>query len=208
MPNWILIAVTTLVTAGFLQARQNFRIEPAEAIDTEQTIFASGGIVELKESTGQVQIEGWDQSEVQVVVRKFGVERAAGELDRIVVTSERLSSNHMVITTRQPLRHRSDVRLIYQIKVPRQTRLVIEHDRGDVQVRNVTANMRVSNRIGRIDLSLPQNELYAIDAKTHTGQVASEWDNQDGCPGDMLEPVKLMLRVGTGNITLRRGPRA
>ncbi|MBS1872019.1 MAG: hypothetical protein JSU00_02320 [Acidobacteria bacterium] len=197
------ILLSLILAAGATAVHARPKAEPVEAVDTEQTIFASGGIVELKDSIGNVQVEGWERSEVLVTVTKSAVERTEGELDRIVVAAERRGPDHLVITTRQPLRHRADVRLSYVIHVPRQTKLVIAHDRGDIEVRNVSANMHVSNRMGRIDLSLPQNERYAIDAKTHFGRVASEWDDRHYSP-DELAPVRLLLRVGTGDITLRR----
>ena len=214
----------TVVTATMLFARSTVaNLEPAEVVDMQQTIFNSGGLLEVTDSFGDVEIVGWDQPEIEVVVTKSSqqryapadLDRAIAALDRIVVTTEQQSNDHVLIRTAfpsrsvmRPLRGKSHVHLVYTIHVPRQTRLVVRHDMGELKVHDVTANMLLSNRFGDIEVSLPENERYAIDAKARIGAVNSEW-----CPmiderlaDDGAAPHQLQLRVGVGEIIVHKTP--
>ena len=195
-----LTAIALAATAVALEARP--KLEPVQAVDTEHTIFSSGGVVELKDSAGDLRVEGWDRTEVELIVTKSAIEHVPGDIDRIIVELERPAADRLVIITKQPLPRGADVQLSYTIRIPRRTGLVIGHQRGNVRVRDVTGDMRVTNRSGRIELSLPRNESYAIDAKAKSGRVASDQALQQSA-STPLAPLRLTLRVGTGNITLR-----
>ena len=71
-----------------------------------------------------------------------------------------------------------------------------------------TANMLLSNRFGGIEVSLPENERYAIDAKARIGAVNSEWcpSMLDQFADDGAAPHQLQLRVGVGEIIVHKTP--
>jgi predicted membrane protein len=215
--------------SGILARHTPILTEPAEAIDMQQSLFTSGGTLELKDSMGDVEIVGWDQPQVEVTVRKFTertyapqeMEKALAQLERIVVRTDQVADDHLVIRTEFPswnlftrlLGGKSNVHLSYTIRVPKQTRLIIRHDVGEVRVHDVAANMDVTARIGDIDVNLPDDERYTIDAKAHIGDVSSDW-----CPaaqrysaeGEMLPDAiahRVTLRVGVGDITVRKSRR-
>ncbi len=220
------VCLLTIVASGILSARTSPFIgspEQAEVVDMQQTIFNSGGLLEITDSFGDVEIVGWDQPEIEVVVTKSSqkryaaadLDRATAALDLIRVTAEQQSTGHLLIRTAfpsraalRPVNGKSNVRLTYTIHVPRQTRLLVKHDMGELKVHDVTANMLLSNRMGDIVLSLPENERYDIDARAKNGGVNSEWcpDHTDRLTGDGVTPHQLQLRVGVGEIIVHKTP--
>jgi len=201
--------------------------QKARVVDTEQMVFSSGGTIELQDSFGQVSIEGWDRPEVELTVIKATQRRyselemphALAELDRILIGTERPSDNHLVITTTmpdrnltRPLRGKSNVDLEFHIRAPRQTRLIVRHDVGEVKVSDIVGDMRLTARIGGISLRLSPEARYAVDAKAKIGDVCSELGNsmRDHLIGaQALEPAgapayELYLRVGIGDITVHK----
>jgi hypothetical protein len=201
--------------------------QKARVVDTEQMVFSSGGTIELQDSFGQVSIEGWDRAEVELSVikttqRKYSeleMPHAMAELDRILIGTERPSDNHLVITTTfpdrnmtRPLRGKSNVDLEYHIRAPRQTRLIVKHDIGEVNVSDIVGDMRLTARIGDISLHLSPEARYAVNAKAKVGEVCSVWGNsmRDHLIGaQALEPAdppayELYLRVGVGDISVQK----
>ncbi len=223
---------TTAILLAFLSATLAFArhspilMEPAETIDMQQALFSSGGILEMKDSMGDVEVTGWEQPQIEVTVTKSTsrryapeeMEKGLAQLERIVVTTDQVTDNHIVIRTECPpsnlfaraLSSRPDIHLSYRIKVPRQTRLIIRHDVGEVRVHDMAANMEVSTRVGDIDVKLPDDQRYTVDAKARVGDVDSDW-----CPaaqrysmdGDMMDGTlahHVTLRVGVGDIVVRK----
>lgn len=196
-------------------------LEPAAVTDMQQTIFPSGGLLEIKDSLGDVEIVGWDSPEIEVVVTKSThkryspeeMEKVAAELDRIVIATEQVANDHFLIRTEFPSRNHSrlarvkgNVHLAYRIHVPRQTRLVVHQESGGLKIHDVTASMQLSNRTGDIEVNLPDNERYAIDARVRVGGVTSDWCSESEPSDDGVEPHQLLLRVGVGDITVRKFP--
>lgn len=217
MTRPVLTAILALAGATTLFARHSPILEPAEIVDTQQTIFASGGILELNNSHGKVDIVGWDQPQIEVTVRKSThrkyapdrIERALNQLDRIVVTTEPVADNHVVIRSEIPSWAKSAVTVSYLIKIPRRTKVVVRHDVGEVSVHDVTASIDVAARSGGVQLDLPATERFDIDAHTERGEVNSEW-----CAEDRRSPMPafaVTIRLGNGEINIRRlraGPHA
>ena len=104
----------------------------------------------LKNSMGDLTIEGWDRPDVEITTIKSTKaayaaqdrERVSRELDKVHVSVERKSEG-LVITTDFP-RHRSlpldslwrdsDLDLEYHIKAPVNAKLAVDHGTGEVYV--------------------------------------------------------------------------
>jgi len=108
----------------------------------------------------------------------------------------------------------NDVQADYEIHVPRDSRLAIQHGEGLVQVRGVTGDIDASARRGDILLWLPLG-AYSIDARTRFGTVSSELDGAAGnyyLIGEHFTRTspapshRLTLRAGFGGITIRQIP--
>jgi hypothetical protein len=208
-------------------ADDEFR-QAVQIAKTEHVDFPPGGTVRLKNSTGELTIEAWDQAGVEITTVKSTKaaytpaerEKASHNLDKVKITTER-RGGELVITTDFP-RHRefpppspfgraTNFNLEYHIKVPRDARLVVDHDVGDVHFDAVTGDIHANALQGSITLHLPEEGQYAIDAKSDIGSVNSDF------PGSAKRrfwlvghqfmrtsqaPHKLYLRAGFGDIII------
>lgn len=189
--------------------------QKAEIVDNEQMIFSSGGVIEVYDSVGDVTVEGWDRPEVELVITRAShrtyteteLPAAVNELEHIVVTTQRPTEDRLVITTVVPGRAgsvhvRPNADISYHIRAPRQTRLVIKHDIGEISVQNIAAKMDITARAGGIALRLPEAEQFRIDARVRVGAVCSQWPSPV-LARHAVRPLDLHLRVGIGDITVR-----
>lgn len=177
----LLGAACLLGAVLLLWSQRNTRGRKIETTTTQTLDFAAGGTVEVKGSFGDVYVEGWDQPVARVSVTKAlpwerspkGRVKALEKLDQVKVAVTKLGEKELVIASTIPFRRGLDMR--YRIRVPWQSRLVIEHDIGDVKILDVAGDMVVSDRIGDIAVRLPEAEAYQIDAQTRLGDVKSEF---------------------------------
>jgi hypothetical protein len=225
----VIFGMSCLVLADD-EFRQKVRLARTEHVD-----LPAGGTVRLKNSTGELTIEAWDQPGVEITTIKSTKaeyasaqrEKASRDLDRVQIAVER-QGDELVITTDFP-RHRgfppssplggaTNFGLEYHIKVPRDARVVVDHDVGEVHVDGVTGDIHATALQGSITLHLLEGSQYAIDAKSDFGSVTSDF------PGNTKRrfwlvghqfiqnsqaPHKLYLRDGFGDIIIlkiRRPP--
>lgn len=230
--NYFLI----ILAAGCLLAEE--KPSSSQAVPAKQTIqesktqtldFPAGGLLRLKHSIGDLTIEAWDNPNVEITTIKSTKKeytegrraRASAALQKVKVTTER-HGDELVITTDYP-RHRAfppswpwggaeKFDLEYHISVPRNARLAIDHDVGDVNVDGVTGNIEAKVLQGQITLHLPEDAQYRIDAKSDYGNVNSDFPGErhrswigQSAYHDAPKPAQaLNLRVGYGDIVLLR----
>lgn len=215
-----------LLGACVLLARSSDSKDKVETFARQEFAFVSEGEIEIRDSFGELRVEGWDRPDVHIVVKKATQkEYAAGDtakalehLARIVVTAERIGDRILVTTAfpgrnlfTRPLKGKSNVDLDYKIKVPRRSRLIIKHDIGEVRVRDIVGNMNVTARIGEITLGLPDEERYVVDARARIGDVDSHWDEAQrqhlvGARMFSAAPPpahRIFVRLGIGQINVR-----
>ena len=191
-----------------------------DLVTTEHVDFAPGGLINVEDSTGELNITGWDQPSVEIITTRYTFkqerdkEKANARLKRLEVVQKTSGNGVLTITTSR--KHIADVHLDYQIMVPRNSRLVIHHRIGDVVVTNVVGDIDATARFGDIVVQLPEPEHYAIDAKVRFGTVYSDFNDskrhfigeklaQDSSAGDAKLPTaRVNLRVGTGGITVEK----
>lgn len=185
------LSVTALCLACLLlgddAARQKIQI-----VKTENLAFPANGTLRLQNATGELTIEGWDQSGVELTTIKSSKEeylpaereKVTQELNRVHITTKR-DGNELVITSEFP-HHRAfpfvdslstvtNFDLEYRIKVPRNALLSIKHDDGEVHIDDVTGNIDVKSRQGLITVRLASEMPPAIDAKSDFGSVNSDF---------------------------------
>jgi hypothetical protein len=226
------LAVIAIATACLLlaedEAAQKTRVTRTERMD-----FPAGGVLHMKHSIGELTVEGRDEPVMELTTTKsmplrydsHRNERAhhQREFEEVQVTTER-HSEEIVITTAlphrrsfpppSPLRGSSGVDLDYRIKVPRDTRLIVEHEGGDVHVEDLTGDIRVTTIRGEIALRLPQEGRYAIDAKSDFGNIISDFPGYERrrpwllghrfVPDESVTGPKLYLRTGIGDIIIQK----
>jgi hypothetical protein len=183
----------------------------AEDKTTQTLAFPAGGVMRLKHSIGDVNIEAWDSPNVEITTIKSS--------NKVIVTAE-VHGDELSITTAYPRRRPlppswpfgspADFNLEYHIMVPRAARLAIDLDVGSVNVDGVTGDIDARVRQGEIMLHLPEDAKYSIDAKTDYGNVNSDfpgelhraWFSQKAFESAPRPAHTLKLRVGYGDIIL------
>jgi len=203
--------------------------QKVEVTTTQRVAFAPDGMIQIKDSYGEVRIEGWDQPDVELTVTKATQKeyaprdqaRERAKLEKIKVTATQGDDGSLLISTMflsrhplRPLQGKTNLNLTYRIKVPRQSHLSIKHDVGAVAVIHVIGDIKVTNRIGEVTLKLPESEQYAIDAKAKIGDVTSDFNGESERQlliGAKLESYRrrshqLYLRVGIGEIAINKLP--
>lgn len=203
---------------------------PPEKTTTEHVDFAPGGTIHINGSYGDLNIDAWDRPEVEVTVIKTlpytrkpkPPEQSTTTLDQVRIVTEHKSPPELTISTELPsrsawvppfTRHTSHgVMAEYEIHVPRDSRLVIQHGTGTVSVSGVIGDIDARAGRGDILLWLPPGS-YALDARTKFGIVSSDLDGaahnkyligESFTQASAPPAHRLHLRMGFGGITLKK----
>ncbi|HLX44715.1 MAG TPA: hypothetical protein VKR43_14815 [Bryobacteraceae bacterium] len=162
------------------------------ATHTDRFSVAASVSIRLENSFGEINVEGWDSPEVEVTVTK-SVEQRTGEkanaaqqrLDSVQVGVKHSEGEAIVSTVYPPqggLSHlfgrRGDVMITYRIHAPRASKLIVEHNRGGLNITGISADIRGTVDRGQITLTLPDGR-YALDAKCRVGKVYSDFEGHD-----------------------------
>ena len=208
------------------EPKQFFQVTKTERLD-----FPSGGLLRLKNSIGEVMVEGWDRPDVELTTTKSTKEpynsqdreKALKELDQVRIAAER-HGDELVITTDFPrygtfkplLRGGTRFDLDYRISVPRNARVAIEHDTGYVSLDNVAGDIHVIASQAEIALHLPEDGQYAINAKSKLGDVISDFPGhtqrklwflgKQFAHENPAASQKIDLRAGYGDIIILKSP--
>ena len=200
-----------------------------QVTSTDSVRFAPGGLIRITGSYGDLAVEGWDQPEVQVEVKKslsYGFKKEDPQrFERVKVSIERHSDSELSIVTNAPSPNRlvhpfggkgGGVAVEYRIRVPRNSRLMIQHGVGMISMSDVIGDVDASASRGDILMWLPGAGSYDIDAKSKFGLVASDFA---GSPrlvfyrlGERFASEQapasphIHLRMGFGGITIKRLP--
>ena len=190
-----------------------------EMTKTERMSFAPGGTIRVDGSYGNLNVEGWDRSEVEIAVTKSTLkyyeskqrEKVSTRLERVRTAAERRSDTELAISTEKSC----GVSVDYEIRVPRDSRIEIRHGTGQVMVANVTGDIRSTGHRGDILLMLPDTGAYSIDAKTKVGVVTSDFagglHRRRYLVGERFASPpashQIYLRMGFGGITIKSVPR-
>ena len=187
--------------------------------------LTAAGTIRLDNSFGEVDIDGWDKPEAQVTVVRSSerfyqspdLPEWQHRLDSVKVTTRQEGNDVAVATTYparsvflHPLSRRSDVAIRYQIRAPRASKLIIEHNSGGVNISDIRGDIHVALRNGQINLTLIPGS-YAIDAECTIGNVYSDFEGRergryllgDRFAGPGATPAAgLYLRVRYGDIMI------
>ena len=174
-----------------------------EVITTDHADLLPGGTIRIEDSTGELNIEGWDQPRVEITVARYtwgpaaSKDREQTKLSAIQVVKK--TNGELTISTsrKRSIRNHLD----YQIMVPRNAHLIIRHRIGDVVIHDVGGDMDVTAKAGDILLQLAGQGQYKIDARCRVGGVYSDFDDPATGAG---KPSSVHLRVGVGGIEVQR----
>lgn len=223
------LTLMLVLAAGYLALANDDAPQRIEITKTEHVDLPPGGAISLKNSTGELTIEGWDQPGVEITTIKStklayptagaGREKASHMLDQVKVSAAR-QGDEVVITTDFPRHDRflprpsvgaRDFDLEYRIKVPREAKITVDHDSGEIHFDDVAGDINATVIQGTITLRLAQTARYAIDAKSKVGEVISDLPgttkrNRFGheFSDSSQAQHKLFLRNGFGDIIILR----
>jgi len=194
---------------------------------TERLDFPSSGTLRLKNSIGELTIEGWDQAGLEITTiksSKVGVEgperdKAVKLLDSVKISTERKGDEVTVSASfpkhskiARPFEGMTDFDLEYRIKVPRNAKLTVEHTQGEVHIEDIGGEIHATADRGLITVHVPDGQ-YAIDAKTKIGAVNSDftggekskkWLGHTFMASAPADAQKMFLRVEYGDIIILR----
>jgi len=183
----------------------------ATVAKTEKMEFPAGGKLNIQGSNGEVTVEGWDRSDIEITIVKTDyAEKDTGKAERNVgkvnVTSER-KGEEILITTKRPWC--TGVEVEYWIKAPRNAQVTVDHKGGEVHVTDITGPLHVTDKRGRITVKLTGDAKPAVDARSKWGTATSDFGGKESrtwilgqaFAGDSTsgsQPV--YLRAGYGDI--------
>jgi hypothetical protein len=222
--------LTLLVAAATPLLSVDKPAQPSGQVSTTELVsFAPGGTVRFNDSFGDLYVEGWDQPQVEMTLIKvlqdsYHVPKDAAErLERVKFTTEHPAPNQLAIGTtipshsffRHPFGGKGDVTVRYELRVPRDSNLIIHHGGGNILIAKVAGSVETTNREGDIVLMLPSPGPYSIDARSKMGTVISDFAGQGHVRyfigvrftgADASSARKIFLRVGFGGITIKEVP--
>jgi len=195
---------------------------------TERMSLATGAMIRVDGSFGALNIEGWNQQDVEITVIKtlpydYRQSKAAKDMSAVKVAMEKKSEKELDISTTVathtnwflPVTKSGTGMLIeYQIHAPRDSKLVIRHGDGSVIVNNMAADIDADSNKGDLIVMLPDPAARLVDARTRFGIIASDFGETRRARfiGEMLLNGKgsssplVHLRMGRGGITLKTLP--
>jgi hypothetical protein len=146
--------------------------------------------IQLDHSFGEIDVEGWDLPEVEVTVTKSVEDlsreegRAQKRLGAVQIAVKHTEGDTIISTDypKQPgISHifgrRGDVDITYRIYAPRSAKLVIEHNRGGLNIAGMSGDIHAT--VDRGQVTLISEKQYVVDAKCKIGTVYSDFDGHD-----------------------------
>lgn len=208
----LLFSMTALATQGCV-----VNVGADQYSEREEKQFAVTGTPELTLATfdGSIDIQSWDRPEVQVIVEKRGIDKAAAQ--SIEVKAEQ-DGNRISIEARRP--RGGDTSIIgFGIHTSRSAKLIASVPRqSNVLARSGDGSIRIERISGRLELrtgdgSVQGTELRG-DVRVRTGDGSVRLDEIDGPldletgDGSIRVSGKLTAvraRTGDGSVVIRAG---
>ncbi len=222
------LALATVLTA-------QSPIGPVSVSKTENVELPAGGTLRLEKSIGELTIEGWDQTGVEIATTRITKDlypasdrdKELKVLDQVRVSSK-VNGKEVVVTTEyphhkafpwiSPVSDTTNFDLEYRIKVPRNATIILKHDAGEVHLIDVTGNIQATDSRGLITVSLSGDAPRVVDARSRIGSVSSEFSQavsphpwpfgHNTLQAGSASEQNLKLRIGFGDIIVRKAYQA
>ena len=219
--RWFCCWLSLFVFVSFASA-QSVEKKRVSVTTTERVSFANRVSVYLKDTFGEISVEGWERDEVEIQLTRgtqkdYELTAHAKEqrwLEKIKIVATKDGAGGLLIETKNMPFMKNNFTLEYKIKVPQTIFLKVKHSLGEVRIANIIGDIEATCRIGEIVLNLPEKERYDVDARAKIGEVESEFGgqyNRQKLLGAKLtdeakqsEPHKVYLRVGIGEVNVKK----
>ena len=152
--------------------------------------FSPGGYLELSNTNGEIDVQSWDQDEVEIIahkkVRAQGSENAHKLMERLeIIVSQR--GEKIYIETKMPHRsgsgggffdwifgrNENSCAVSYELRVPRQIDLNIGTTNGEINIRDINGRMRLNSTNGKIS---GKEITGLVKCKTTNGSIKMAFD--------------------------------
>lgn len=148
---------------------------------TDTLEFPAGGKLNIQHSNGEVTVEGWDRSEIEITIVKTeyaekNPDKAKRNVGKVNVTSER-KGDGILITTKRP--RCTGVEVDYWIKAPRNAQVTVDHKGGEVHLDNITGPIHVTDKRGGITVNLVGDAKPSVNARSKWGTATSDFGGKE-----------------------------
>lgn len=142
-------------------------VTDSKTVITRTYPLSKGAAVSLKNVSGDIEVEGWDEDKAEVTITKHGGSPQDRDAVRISQTS---APNRLSLET--PLVSDSNVEVQYRIKLPRAVAAVaISSLNSDIKLSQINGSVAIDLQKGSIEL---QEIGGLIKAKTIKGDIKAD----------------------------------
>ncbi len=217
----LLSLLSLFVLVSFVSA-QDAEKSRVYVTTTKRIPFPNGVSIHLKDTFGEVFVEGWERNEIEIELKRgtqknYATTEHAREkrrLEKVKLAIANDNAGGVVIETKNMPFMKNNFSLEYKVKVPRSIFLKVKHGIGEVTIKNMTSDIEATVRIGELVVEVPEAVRYDVNARAKIGEVESAFGgqyNRQKLLGAKLteetqrsEPHKLYLRVGIGEVSVRK----
>jgi len=141
-------------------------------------VIPAGGVIRVANVSGGVKIVGHNDSKIVVLAFKEGRDRDLLEIE------DKSDADHLVLGVRYPEKHNCNANVNFEVRVPSSTNYNFDRIAsvsGNVEVRNVTGQIRAESVSGDVEIS---DVTGLVSARTVSGNVEARISKLQGT-GDM-----------------------
>jgi hypothetical protein len=213
-PQALLILAAAAIETPAIQA--STPEQPVDVKTVQSADFTRGGTVRIGGTAGELNIETWDQPRVEATLtrteytdaderdkmkRKLGriglaVAKHGNDVDVAVTIPKR-------IFIARWLKGKTNATLATRVMVPRDAKLVVRHDNGNVFIYDAANDVDAKARFGDIVLQLADPGRYGINAKVNVGGVYTDYAGRYRHPVRVGEKFASNAPAGGHTVTLR-----
>lgn len=163
-------------------------LERVEVKTSQSAAYTPGGTVRIEGTAQELDVETWDEPRVEAtLVRTEYVgpadrDNMKKKLERLAVSVVK-NGNDVSVTTTFPHRNflgrwfrgKTNADVHCRVMVPRNAKLFVRHQNGNLTVYGVTGDIDAKVHYGDIVLQLPDPEQSAFQARVNMGGIFSDY---------------------------------
>ncbi|MFB3923680.1 MAG: hypothetical protein ACE145_18295 [Terriglobia bacterium] len=188
--SFILHTSTFLAVVCALAFPAAIRAEEYRQISHFKSTLFWRGTLYVDTRIGDVKIEGWDKSDVEIeaekVVQAGSPKGAQKSFEQIKIQMSENGEELMlraIFPPRRPwrlFRGATKLSVNFLVRMPRQARLALKCVDGDIRVRGISGNQTIRVSYGDVEVTVPSlGRLHSLDARSFLGYVQSDLHGED-----------------------------
>src|SRR6266700_512274 len=212
----VLLVIMALLGGGLSLPRGGYNFSKVEPAHT----FSVGALptVVINDDVGTIHVHTGSANN-NVVVQVTDVSRGLGNnpANGQVSYNQDSANNTVTVNANSGPGFFGSNSVDIEVTVPTDSNLQIKTDTGEVDVTGITGQMSLSSNTGSVDVTLPGNSSFHLDASTDTGSINSDFPGVNVQHGDFTGAsahsdvgnapgATVTLKADTGSISLHQGP--